>query len=48
MLLLGGIALIGSAVSGIYVASVYRYATKDDGGAKFSPEVLSGAFRQRT
>lgn len=48
MVLLGGIALIGSAVSGIYVASVYRYATKGDGGAKFSPEVLSGAFRQRT
>jgi hypothetical protein len=48
MLLLGGIALIGSAVSGIFVASVYRYATKGDGGAKFSPEVLSGAFRQRT
>ena len=37
MLLLGGIALIGSAVSGIFVASVYRYATKGDGGGKFGP-----------
>lgn len=41
------IGLIGSAVSGIYVASLYRYATKGSAGAMFSPEVMAGAFRSR-
>ena len=47
LLALGIIGLIGSAVSGIYVASLYRYATKGNGGTMFSPADLSGAFRQR-
>lgn len=47
LLILGAIGLVNSAVSGIYVASLYRYATKGDGGTMFSPEVLSGAFSQR-
>ena len=47
LLTLGIVGLIGSAVSGIYVASIYRYATKGDGGPMFTPEVLAGAFRQR-
>lgn len=48
LLILGIIGLVSSAVSGIYVASLYRYATKGDGGTMFSPEVLSGAFRRRS
>ena len=47
LLALGIVGLIGSAVSGIYVASLYRYATKGDGGTTFSAGDLSGAFRQR-
>jgi len=47
MLALGIVGLVGSAVAGIYVASLYRYATKGDGGTTFSPEDLSGAFRRR-
>jgi hypothetical protein len=41
------ISLVGSAVSGIYTASLYRYATKGDEGAMYRPEALSAAFRQR-
>lgn len=48
LLALGVVGLVGSAVSGIYVASLYRYATKGDGGAMFSPEIMAGAFRQRS
>jgi hypothetical protein len=44
---LGIVGLIGSAVSGIYVASLYRFATKGNGGTMFSAADLSGAFRQR-
>ncbi len=47
LLAIGAVGLVGSAVSGIYVASLYRYATKGDAGQMFSAEVLSGAFRQR-
>lgn len=48
LLALGIVGLVGSAVSGIYVASLYRYATKGDGGTMFSAADLSGAFRQRS
>jgi hypothetical protein len=41
------VGLIGSSVSGIYVASLYRYATKGNGGEMFAAHDLSGAFRQR-
>ena len=44
---LGIVGLVSSAVSGIYVASLYRYATKGDGGAMFTPDALSGAFRRK-
>ena len=47
LLALGIVGLIGSAVSGIYVASLYRYATKGDAGTMFTAADLSGAFRQR-
>src|SRR4051794_30985585 len=48
VLVLAVIGLISAAVSGIYVASLYRYATKGDAGTLFSADALSGAFRQRT
>jgi hypothetical protein len=41
------IGLVGSAVSGIYTASLYRYATKGEAGAMYRPETLAGAFRRR-
>ena len=47
VLLVGVLALIGSALSGIFTASVYRYATKGDGGAMFNNQVLAAAFRQK-
>jgi uncharacterized protein DUF6159 len=47
ILLVGVLALIGSALSGIFTASVYRYATKGDGGSMFNNQVLATAFRQK-
>ena len=41
------INLVGSAVSGIYTASLYRYATKGEAGAMYRPETLAAAFRHR-
>jgi len=35
----------GSAASGIFAASLYRYATKGDPGPMFRAETLSRAFR---
>ena len=46
-LIVAAIGLIGAAVSGIYTASVYRYATKGDGGQMFSTNTLASAFRAR-
>jgi hypothetical protein len=47
LLLVGIIALVGSALSGIFTASLYRYATKGDAGEMFRPETLAGAFRPK-
>jgi len=48
MLVLAGlIGLIGSAASGVYTASLYRYATKGDAGTNFDTNVVAGAFRPR-
>jgi hypothetical protein len=41
------LALIVSALSGIFTASVYRYATKGDGGPMYDNQVLAAAFRQK-
>lgn len=41
------LALVGSAVSGIFTASLYRYATKGDGGPMFQAEALAAAFRPK-
>ena len=47
ILLVAAIALVGAAVSGIFTASVYRYATKGDGGSMFNAETLAASFRPR-
>jgi hypothetical protein len=47
ILLVAVFALIASALSGIFTASVYRYATKGDGGPMFDNQVLASAFRQK-
>jgi hypothetical protein len=47
VLAVGGVALVGSALSGIFTASLYRYATKGDGGPMFRSETLSAAFRPK-
>ena len=48
VLIVGTIALVGAAVSGIFVASLYRYATKGDAGQMYRPETMAAAFRTRS
>lgn len=47
VLVVGAIALVGAAASGIYTASLYRYATKGDAGSNFRAETMSSAFRAK-
>lgn len=48
VLVVVGISLIGSALNGIYVAALYRYATENVVADQyFSPELVQGAFRQK-
>lgn len=47
VLIVGAIALVGAAASGIYTASLYRYATKGDPGSNFRAETMSSAFRSK-
>jgi hypothetical protein len=42
----GGIALIGTALGGIYTASLYRYATTGEAGA-FGTDTMSAAFETK-
>ncbi len=39
------LSLVGSALSAIYTAAVYRYATEGDPGGLFDAELVHGAFR---
>ena len=39
------LALVHAALSGIYSAALYRFASAGQGSESFSPEVLSNAFR---
>jgi len=41
------LSLVSSALSAIYTAAVYRYATEGDAGGMFDPELVRGAFRAR-
>lgn len=47
VLVVGILALVGAAASGIFTASLYRYATKGDAGPAFRPETMSAAFRTK-
>lgn len=47
ILIIAVFALIASALGGIFTASVYRYATKGDGGPMYDGQVLATAFRQK-
>jgi hypothetical protein len=40
-------SLVGSALSAIYTAAVYRYATEGNPGGLFAPELVRSAFRAR-
>jgi len=40
-------SLLGSALSAIYAAAVYRYASEGDAGGMFDAELVRGAFRAR-
>jgi len=40
-------SLVGSALSAIYTAAVYRYATEGDAGGMFAPDLVRGAFRAK-
>lgn len=42
-----GVAVVGSAMKGIYSAALYRYATAGEAGGAFQGELLSGAFRPK-
>jgi hypothetical protein len=46
VLALGAIALVASALGGIYTAAVYRYATTGEAGA-FGTDAMQAAFRQK-
>jgi len=41
------IALVSSALSGVYAAAVYRYAAEGQSGAFFTPAMVKGAFRAK-
>ena len=47
LLALVAIALISSALAGVYAAAVYRYAAEGQTGAYFSADMVEGAFRQK-
>ena len=46
VLAVGAISLVGAALSGIYTASLYRYATTGDAGA-FGTEAMTAAFKAK-
>ena len=41
------LALVSSALSGIYAAALYRYAAEGDAGSFFSPDMVKGAFQRK-
>jgi hypothetical protein len=41
------IALVGSALQGIFTAALYRYAAEGDTGGHFAPDLIQGAFRPK-
>jgi len=47
LLALVGIALVSSALSGVYAAAVYRYAAEGETGGFFTPAMVRSAFRAK-
>ncbi len=47
VLALVGLGLISSALTGIYTAAVYRYATAGEVGSYFDAEVIKNTFKQK-
>ncbi len=47
VLVLIGLGLFSSALNGIYVAAVYRYATEGQVGEYFDTDLVQNAFRQK-
>ncbi|VAW30898.1 hypothetical protein MNBD_CHLOROFLEXI01-4762 [hydrothermal vent metagenome] len=47
VLLLVGISLVSSTLSGIYTAAVYRFATTGDTGGYFEADMVQKAFKQK-
>ena len=47
VLIVGAIALVGAAASGIFTASLYRYATQGDPGPVFRGETIAAAFKPK-
>ncbi len=41
------LSLVGSALSAIYTAAVYRYATEGEAGGMFAPALVQAAFRSK-
>ncbi len=42
---LSALALVGTTLSGIYAAAVYRFATTGDAGGYFDEDMIKGAFK---
>ncbi len=47
VILMLGIGLVSSTLSGIYQAALYRYATGGEVGDFFDPELIQGAFKPK-
>ena len=47
ILAMGAVGLVGAAASGIFTASLYRYATKGDPGTAFRAETVNTAFQRK-
>lgn len=48
MVVFGGLGVLGAAVTGVYNAALYRYATTGEGGGPFTTGELQGTFQTRT
>lgn len=47
VLALIGLGLFSSALSGVFTAAVYRYATTGETGSYFDPMLIKGSFKQK-
>jgi hypothetical protein len=47
ILVVMGLSLLSSTLSGIFQAALYRYATEGDTGGYFSEDLIQGAFKPK-